>query len=134
MEIRTAGSKDVPVLLRWDRHISRTELENSIRLGRVYIAEREGRFAGWLRYGLFWDNTPFMNLLCLLEEFRGQGYGTKLVRFWEDQMKKAGYSLVMTSTVSSEQAQHFYYRLGYEATGGFCPPGEPYELILARKL
>lgn len=49
-------------------------------------------------------------------------------------MKQAGYETVMTSTQSDEYAQHFYRRLGYAAVGGFLPPGEAYELMLAKKL
>ena len=86
MDIRNARWDDIPALVRLDRHISRQELENSVRLGRVYIAEGQGEFAGWLRYNLFWDNTPFMNMLYLLEEYRGHGYGTQLVRYWEAEM------------------------------------------------
>ena len=78
-----------------------------------------------------------MNLLCLLEDFRGQGFGTELVRFWEGtKWEKAGYGLVMTSTASNPScAQHFYYRLGYDGHRRLLPAeGEPYELLLARKL
>lgn len=134
MEIRAAAIKDLGLLAQYDRHISSMELEHAIGLGRVYIAEQGGLFAGWLRYGLFWDNTPFLNMLYLLEEFRGQGFGTELMGFWEGEMGKAGYGFVMTSTASDECAQHFYYKLGYTAIGGFCPEGEPYELLLAKRL
>lgn len=134
MKIRTAAMTDAELLLQHDHHISGQELESIIRLGRVYIAEHENGFAGWLRYGLFWDNTPFMNMLYLLEDFRRQGFGTELMRFWEGKMGKAGYGFVMTSTASNECAQHFYYKLGYTAIGGFCPEAEPYELLLAKKL
>lgn len=134
MNIQTAGFADIPVLERYDRHISPQELENSVRLGRVCIAKERGKLAGWLRYSLFWDNTPFMNLLYVLDDRRNQGFGRQLVEYWEEQMKRAGYAGVMTSTQSNEYAQHFYERLGYAAIGGFLPPGEPYELILAKKL
>ena len=134
MNIRTAQLDDSPALARLDKHISRQELEHSIRLGRVHVAEKQGKFIGWLRYNLFWDNTPFMNLLYVLEGSRGNGCGRALVEYWEEQMKQAGYETVMTSTQSNECAQHFYHKLGYAAVGGFLPPGEAYELILAKKL
>ena len=67
MNIRTAGPGDLPALSRLDRHIAPQELETSVRLGRVYAAEERGRLAGWLRWNLFWDNTPFMNLLFVLD-------------------------------------------------------------------
>ncbi len=134
MNIRTASPDDTPVLQQHDRHISPGELETSVRLGRVYVAEEHGEFAGWLRYNLFWDNTPFMNLLYVLDSHRGKGYGRLLVEYWEDRMRRAGYGTVMTSTQSNECAQHFYERLGYGAVGGFLPPGECYELILTKRL
>lgn len=134
MDIRNAQWNDVPALAHLDQHISPQELEHSVRLGRVYIAEERGAFTGWLRWNLFWDNTPFMNLLYVLDAHRGQGYGRSLVAHWEEQMKQADYETLMTSTQSDECAQHFYHRLGYAAVGGFLPPGEPYELILAKKL
>ena len=134
MDIRAAGPDDIPVLRQHDRHISGQELETGVRLGRVYVAEEQGEFVGWLRYNLFWDNTPFMNLLYVLDGYRGRGYGRLLVECWEEQMRRAGFGTVMTSTQSDEYAQHFYNRLGYAAVGGFLLPGEPYELILAKKL
>lgn len=134
MDIRKAEETDLETLLAWDKHIAGQELHMAIRLGRIYVLERDHRLIGWLRYGLFWDNTPFMNLLYLLEEFRGQGYGKALVTFWEADMKQAGYPVVMTSTASDEYAQHFYNRLGYKTIGGFCPHGSPYELLLEKEL
>lgn len=134
MNIQIAGMGDLPALARLDRHIAPRELENSVRLGRVYVAEERGELAGWLRWNLFWDNTPFMNLLFVLEARRGGGLGRALAEHWEERMREAGYGAVMTSTQAGECAQHFYAKLGYEAVGGFLPPGEGYELMFCKKL
>lgn len=134
MNIRTAQPDDLPVLSRLDRHIAPRELENSVQLGRVYVAEEGGEPVGWLRWNLFWDNTPFMNLLFVLPGRRGEGLGRALTAHWEERMREAGYGAVMTSTQASEYAQHFYARLGYAAVGGFLPPGEEYELIFCKQL
>lgn len=132
--IRTALPGDLAALSRRDRHIDPRELETSVRLGRVLVTEERGELAGWLRWNLFWDNTPFMNLLFVLDGRRGRGLGRALTEHWEEQMKRAGYGSVMTSTQSNEYAQHFYEKLGYAAIGGFLLPGEPYELIFAKEL
>lgn len=134
MTIRPAAVSDLPVLTACDHHITPGEMENLIRLGRVLIAEVEEQFAGWLRWNLFWDNTPFMNLLFFLEDYRGKGYGRDLVNRWEQEMRQLGYGTVMTSTASDEFAQHFYRKLGYTTIGGFTPFGDPYELLFAKKL
>ena len=132
MDIRLAVAQDIPLLSEWDEHISKQELINSVQLNRVYIAEIGQRPIGWLRYNLFWDNTPFMNMLCLIEEEQRKGYGKELVLHWERQMKLLGYETVLTSTQSNEYSQHFYVKLGYEAVGGFLLKPEPYEIIMAK--
>ena len=133
--IRLAAANDLSFLSEHDRHISLTELDSAIRLGRVLLLETaDGKPIGWLRWNLFWDNTPFMNLLYLLEEYRLQGYGRALTRHWEQLLREKGYSSAMTSTQANEGSQHFYRHLGYEDVGGFLLPGETYELILHKAL
>lgn len=68
---------------------------------------------------MFWDEIPFMNMLYFLEEYRGKGYGTQMVKFLENEMIKLGYDKVMTSSQANEFAQHFYRKLGYQDAGGF---------------
>ena len=47
-----------------------------------------------------------MNMLYLLDNERGKGNGSRLVIFWENEMKK-NYEFVLTSTQSNEEAQFF---------------------------
>ncbi len=132
--IRFATKEDIDILAHNDAGIDKKEMLNLISLNRVYIMEENDKFIGWLRYNLFWDNTPFMNMIHLNDENRGKGYGRKFVEFWEDEMRKLGYKTVMTSTASDEFAQHFYIKLGYSTIGGFLPVGAPFEVILSKKL
>lgn len=134
MKIRVAQTNDLEILSLNDKHISKCELENLIGLNRIYIIEMNGNFIGWLRYNLFWDNTPFMNMLYISEENRDQGFGKLLVEHWENEMTVLGYNTVMTSTASNEYAQHFYMNLGYKVVGGFTPSGDPFEVILSKQL
>ena len=134
MTIRTADMTDLPVLVCHDLHISKTELEKLICLGRVTVLEVEGQFAGWLRWNLFWDNTPFLNMLYLLEPYRSRGYGRELMKHWESNLRNLHFDRCLTSTASDEYAQHFYRKLGYTAIGGFALFGEAYELIFCKLL
>lgn len=134
MNIEWAREADAPWLCLQDCHISPEALRRSITCRGVLIARENGENIGWLRYNLFWDHTPFLNLLYLLEEMRGRGYGTRLVRRWEMEMKALGHSYVLTSTASDETAQHFYRKLGYQDVGGFFYRDDPYELLLAKEL
>lgn len=134
LTIRTAEPTDLPFLTAHDRHIAVDELRFAVQRQRVLLAEADGQPIGWLRYNLFWDNTPFMNLLYLLEPYRGIGAGRALTAHWEAAMAAQGYRTVMTSTAADEYAQHFYTKLGYMAAGGFTPLGDPYELIFCKEL
>ena len=49
-------------------------------------------------------------------------------------MLALGYESVMTSTLSNEQAQFFYRRLGYTDCGSLLLPGEALEIIFRKNL
>ena len=134
MSIRIAQINDLHFLKQYDKHISENELKNAINQEQILIAEIDGKNIGWLRYNYFWDNTPFMNMLFVLSEYRSKKYGTNLVVYWEEQMERLGFNTVMTSTQANEYAQHFYHRLGYNTIGGFLIRNNPYELILSKEI
>lgn len=124
---------DYLALLMVDHHINKDELALSISLKRIYVAYENEEFVGWLRYNLFWDQIPFINMLYVMEDFRGQGYGIGLMNYFEKEMKKK-YSKVMVSTQANEYAQHFYDKIGYKAIGGFMLPKEEYEVLMVKTL
>ena len=132
--IRYANEKDFELLSKYDKHICETELKNCIMSERILIMFNDDVFIGWLRFNLFWDNIPFMNMLYLLEDYRGKGYGSQLASFWEQEMLKRKYKMVLTSTLSNEQAQFFYRKIGYVDCGSLLLPDEPLEIILLKKL
>lgn len=134
MNIRIANKSDLSILVHYDKHISGDELAYSMMRERILIIEENNHLIGWLRYNLFWDNMPFMNMLYILEDYRGKRYGKVLTLFWEEQMKRLGYELVMTSTLSNEGAQHFYRKLGYTDAGSLLLPQEPLEIIFIKSI
>ena len=132
--IRYANMQDFAVLKEYDKHISESELKKILPAKRVLIMYQEDTFIGWLRYGLFWDSIPFINMLYILEKYQGQGSGTRLVSFWEKEMAKTGYRQVLTSTQSNERAQFFYREIGYTECGALLLPKEPLEMIFRKEL
>ncbi|QQO07637.1 GNAT family N-acetyltransferase [Breznakiella homolactica] len=130
--IRYADTGDYTWLSEHDGYITGEVLKSKIENKEVYIVEKDNTIIGWLRYNLFWDMVPFMNMLNLLDGFKGKGAGTRLVRHWEEEMKRKGYTNVLTSTQSDEEAQHFYRKLGYTEIGGFKYFKDPYEIIFQK--
>ncbi len=131
--IRYAQRSDLRALAALDKHVSEDELKRVIDSRRIIVYESDG-IVGWLRFGLFWDELPFMNMLFVIERERGKGCGTALCDFWENEMRSHGYKLALTSTLSNENAQHFYRKRGYKDCGSLILPNEPLEIILLKEL
>ncbi|WP_183095392.1 GNAT family N-acetyltransferase [Nocardioides stalactiti] len=132
--IRVATESDLPFLHEVDRHVTDRVQAELVSLGRVMAAEIGDVAVGCLRWGMFWDEVPFMNFLWVVPEHRAAGVGTALVAAWESAQVAAGHTMVLTSTVSAERAQHLYRRLGYIDCGALLLPDEPAELILRKSL
>lgn len=135
MKIEYGSEVNFQFIFDNDRHVSKELIENKLKEKEIIIAsDEDNKIIGWLRYSYFWDNTPFMNMLYINENYRNNGIGKELVLFWENEMKKKGYEFLMTSTLSNEEAQHFYRKLGYKDSGSLLLPNEPLEIIFIKNI
>ena len=148
MIIELAQSKDISKIAKLDSHIPASRLNECIRDSQVYVLKddtvqnerqssrlRDHSIVGVLRYSLFWQTIPFVDLLYIDEAYQRKGFGTQMMREWERVMKTLGYSYVMTSTQADEDAWRFYEALGYQKVGGFYPPEqEAEEWMYVKKL
>lgn len=138
MDIRYVQHSDRNFWFRLDRHLCESEFDKKVRDRMGYVLLSGGEPAGLLRYNLFWDNTPFCTMLFVDWPYQGKGFGRALMERWEQDMKVAGYGLVMTSTQADESAQHFYRKLGYLDAGGLTMPvpgyEQPLEILMVKKL
>ena len=139
MTIGLAQSKDKQKIARLDTHISSLLLDECIRKGQIYVLKDDSvknggqnhrgkdPVVGVLRYSLFWQAIPFLDLLYIDEAYRNRGFGKQIMHEWETAMAACGYEYVMTSTQADEQAWRFYEKLGYRKVGGFFPPEQEAE-------
>lgn len=134
MHVALAGLDDLDFLDREDHHIDRDVIRQKVAQGEVIVAYVEDRQVGLLRYGYFWDEVPFMNSLWVEGGSRGKGYGTRLVSFWEEEMRKLDHGSVMTSSLSNARAQHLYRGRGYVEVGSLLMPDEPLEIVFLKAL
>ena len=138
MDIRFITTEDKPFWYSIDKHLPEKEFYKKIRDNQGYILIADDKPVGLLRYNLFWDNTPFCTLIYIEEQHQKQGWGRLLMTHWEQDMRKQGYRMVLTSTQVDEDAQHFYRKLGYKDCGGLTVdvPGyeQPMELFMVKQL
>lgn len=130
--VRYLNDDDKKFWYSLDRHLPETEFDNKVRTKTGYVILTDGKPVGLLRYNLFWDNTPFCAMLFVDEKYRGQGFGTRLMEHWENDMKSRGYNLLLTSTQSDETAQHFYRKLGYNDCGCLLLDSQAAEIFLSK--
>lgn len=135
MIVRLAESKDRGQIRKYDHHIDKERLDDCIRAGQVFVLCDGADIYGVLRWSLFWQSVPFLDLVYLDEGYRGQGWGRKMMAHWEAQMTAGEYPYVLLSTQADENAQYFYDKLGYRRIGAFLPPEqEADELVFAKTL
>ena len=133
IKIRVAGKDDFLWLSNNDIHISENTLKSKLESKEIYIVEDNNTIIGWLRYNLFWDSIPFINMIFFLEDFRNLGIGKQLLQYWENEMQQNGYKNALTSTQSNEEAQHFFRKMGYKEIGGFKYFDDPYEIMFLKE-
>ncbi len=133
IEIREAIAKDYNTLVKSEKHLSNEMLKIKIRDKQIIVLLENNIIFGYLRYNLFWDEHPFMNMIYIFEKYRNKGYGSQLVNYWEEKMKEKGYKTLLTSTQANEYSQHFHRKLGYVDVGGFIMPNEPLELVMIKE-
>ena len=132
--IRYAEEKDIDFWLSLDKHIALELLKKKIVDKECLVILDGENYVGILRFNYFWDNTPFVNMLYIKQEFHRNGYGKKLMLHFENEMKNMGYTEVMTSTQIDEEGKYFFAKLGYNKIGSLFISNQAEELILIKEL
>jgi len=137
-DVKYVSDSDRAFWFSLDKHLSESEFALKVQDRRGYIILSNETPVGIMRYNLFWDSIPFLNLIYIDDAYQGMGYGKQAMLFWENEMRKLGYVAVMTSTQTDEQAQHFYRKLGYIEKGSLffdnTPFEQPLEIIMMKTL
>ena len=133
MEIRLANAEDKKQIVKYDCHIPHDKVGACIRNGLMNVLCDGDKIVGILRYNLFWQTIPFLDLLYIDEAYRGRGWGSRMMADWEETMKRMGYPYVMLSTQEDETAKFFYEKIGYRRIGAFLPPKQDADEVMYLK-
>lgn len=137
-QIRYLKEEDKEFWYSLDSHLPEIEFNRKVTDKRGYIILDDEKPIGLLCYNMFWDNIPFLTLIYIRPSYHKKGYGRKAMKFWEDEMAKQGYKMIMTSTQVDESSQHFYRKLGYKDCGCLVLdiPGfeQPMEMFMVKSL
>ena len=82
-------------------------------------------------------SLTLLNLIFVKESYRNKGFASQALSFWEADMKRQGYQMVLVSTQADERAQFLYRKCGYIDCGALffydTPMDQPTELFFQKK-
>jgi GNAT superfamily N-acetyltransferase len=134
LRIEYADGEDLPFLRQHYDRAAPDLLERKIAAREIIVARLDSGIAGWMTYTWLFDCLPFINELFILEEYRRNGIGSKMVEFFEEEMTAAGQRVIMTSSLANEEGQHFWRKMGYRDAGGVLLADEPLEVFFRKDL
>lgn len=126
MIIRPVEQPDMAFWMSIDKHVDAEGFHNRVHTKTGFVLWEAERPIGLMWYCALWDNLPYLNLIFLLPEYRGKGFGAAAMLQWEQEMKKRGFRTLLVSTQVDESAQFFYRKLGYVDCGGLVLEGTPF--------
>ena len=88
------------------------------------VKNSDGDVIAGVRAVLYCWKCLYVDALWVAQEYRGKGYGARLLATVEDRAKSVGCKLAHLDTFDF-QSKDFYLRNGYEVFGELddCPPG-----------
>jgi ribosomal protein S18 acetylase RimI-like enzyme len=110
--------EDFRIVLDGVRTFNRAQTGNERpRPVAYFLRDDKGEIVGGVQ-GSLWGRSTHIDALWVDTHYRGQDYGSKLMKAIEDYAAAHGYPLVYLETASF-QALPFYEGLGYEVFGQF---------------
>jgi len=129
-----ASKNDLAYLLKEDTHLPKDGLIKKIDNQEIILVYYQDEIIGFLRFGFFWDQIPFINLIKVEQAYQHKGVGTAMVEKFSQVMRDHGHQEIFTSSLSNETAQHFYRKLGFKDIGSLFYEIEGAEIIFKKNI
>ena len=119
LTVRFAGPEDLEACVALDQpQVPAGALAVKIERGEIFLAERAGALAGYLRLEYLWSMIPFVGLIWVVEGQRRQGAGKALLAFVEDYLREGGHGALYSSSQADEpEPQTWHRHVGFEECG-----------------
>ncbi len=116
--VRFAG----PEVLEWcvveDVHVTEQVIRHKIINDEIIIAELDGQPIGYLRIEYLWSNIPYIGVIFVIDDYRNEGIGGKILTFLEDYLRSRGHDVLYSSSqVNEPEAQAWHRSVGFVESG-----------------
>lgn len=137
LEIRAAGSEDIPDLIAADPYAQinagrRAQIAGWVDAGHCFVAERDGRLAGYCVLNREFFDSFFIKLVAVAEAERRTGVGTAMIEHLIG-LLPPGEKLWTSTNESNAPMRALLPRLGFIVSGRIdnLDDGDP-ELVFVR--
>jgi ribosomal protein S18 acetylase RimI-like enzyme len=120
------------ITLGFSYELCLTAFEGDFR--ETYILRHGKTIAGFVILQVCGTFSGYIQTICISEEYRGRGYGTKLLKFCEERILKFSPNVFICVSSFNKGAAKLYYELGFRLVGeleNFIKEG--YTELLLRK-
>jgi len=118
LRVRLGALRDIDWCVTEDKNVDREILRRKIESNEILIAELGDQIVGYLRLEYLWSRMPYISMINVQKELRGQGIGRSILKFLEDYLRKKGHkSLMSWSQVNEEAPQRWHRSVGFKECG-----------------
>ena len=120
--IRYAQPDDIPLLQEIDRWPQEAHWQRKVAASEMVVAVAEEEpttlVVGHLRFSVLWSTVPFLGLIFVAPEHRGEGVSRQLLEFLEAELKERGYVALLSSSQTDEpEPQRWHVHMGFCTNG-----------------
>ncbi|OAA31012.1 hypothetical protein AT15_08530 [Kosmotoga arenicorallina S304] len=116
--VRFATETELAFCSGIDGELPEELLKEKMRKNELIISTQDNQPVGYLRLEYLWHKVPFIGLIYVLREYRGQGCGREMLRFLERYLRMKGYSFLLSSSQANEpEPQHWHRSSGFYECG-----------------
>lgn len=116
--VRFAGPEDLEWCVVEDDHVTEQVIRNKIVQDEIIIAELDGEPIGYLRLEYLWSNIPYIGVIFVIELYRQEGIGRKIIAFLEDYLRSRGHDHLYSSSQANEPEPQAWHRsIGFKECG-----------------
>ena len=116
--VRFAGPEDLEWCVVEDGQVTEQIIRHKIVNDEIVIAELDGQPIGYIRIEYLWSNIPYIGLIFVIDVYRKEGVGRKLLAYLEDYLRGRGHDALYSSSQADEPEPQAWHRsVGFVESG-----------------
>jgi len=135
--IRFGDINDLKDVSNGDQHVPPHLLLWKLQNQEIIIAKNKADLVGYLRLEYLWSKYPYLGLIIVHPDYRGNGLGKGLLEFAQAYLRNKGVKKIYSSSQANEaDPQRWHRKMGFRECGiiNGINEGDIGELFFAKEI